>query len=164
VKRTRSWCWLIFGVIAIFCALLFAFQRSDLERVAGTSARGTERTAAEGGGTIENPTTMAEPELWAALAGKPIGREAIQARTQMWDAGQRSRRLGMIAYGSVRALAPGGEMDSGYERSAWRWRRSARLRLTSGRRKGSTLARLRDRRHRRSESIGGRWRRSNSAV
>ena len=91
---------------------------------------------------------MAEPELWAALAVKPIGREAIQARTQIWDAGRRSLRLGMIVtllifltvppiylfesfvplliggpliaiaavYGSVRALAPGGEMDSGYEK------------------------------------------------
>jgi hypothetical protein len=139
---------LIFGVIALFCVLLFALQRSDLERVAGTSAHGTDRAAAEGGRAIENPTTMAEPELWAALAVKPIGREAIQARTQMWDAGRRSLRLGMIVtllifltvppiyllesflplliggpliviaavYGSVRALAPGGEMDSGYEK------------------------------------------------
>jgi hypothetical protein len=139
---------LIFGVIAIFCVLLFAFQRSDLERVAGKSAGGTERAVAEGGRAIENPTTMEEPELWAALAVKPIGREAIEARTQMWDAGRRSLRLGMIVtllifltvppiylfesfvplliggpliaiaavYGSVRALAPGGEMDSGYEK------------------------------------------------
>jgi hypothetical protein len=140
---------LIFGVIAIFCVLLFAFQRSDLERVAGTSARGSERAVAEGGRAIENPTTMEEPELWAALAVKPIGREAIEARTQMWDAGRRSLRLGMIVtplifltvppiyllesfvplliggpliaiaavYGSVRALAPRGEMDSGYEKA-----------------------------------------------
>ncbi len=139
---------LIFGTIAIFCVLLFAFQRSDLERTAGTSARGTERAAAEGGRQIENPTTMEEPALWAALAVKPIGREAIQARTQMWDAGRRSLRLGMIVtllifltvppiylfesfvplliggpliaiaalYGSFRALAPGGEMDTGYEK------------------------------------------------
>ena len=139
---------LIFGVIAVFCVILFALQRSDLERVAGTSARGTERAAAEGGRAIENPTTMEEPELWAALAVKPIDAEAIRARSQMWDAGRRSLRLAMIVtllifltvppiylfesfvplliggpliaiaavYGSVRALAPGGELDSGYEK------------------------------------------------
>lgn len=141
---------LIFGVLAVFMIVLFALQRSDMERVASGSARGTERAAAEGGRAIENPTTMEEPELWAALAVKPIGREAIQARGQMWDAGRRSLRLGMIVtllifltvppiyilesfvplliggpliviaalYGSVRALAPGGEMDSGYEKVA----------------------------------------------
>jgi len=139
---------LIFGVLAVFVVVLFALQRSDMERVAGDSARGTDRAVAEGGREIENPTTMEEPELWAALAVKPIGREAIQARSQAWDAGRRSLRLGMIVtllifltvppiyilesfvplliggpliaiaaiYGSVRALAPGGEVDSGYEK------------------------------------------------
>jgi len=139
---------LSFGVLAIFCAALFALQRSDLERVAETGARGSERAVAEASGTIENPTTMAEPELWAALAVESIGPEAIEARTQMWDSGRRSIRLGMIVtllifltvppiylfesfvplliggpliaiaalYGSFRALAPGGELDSGYDK------------------------------------------------
>ena len=139
---------LIFGVLALFFVILFALQRSDMERVASGSAHGTERAVAEGGRAIENPTTMEEPQLWAALAVRPIGREAIKARSQMWDAGRRSLRLGMIVtllifltvppiyilesfvplliggpliviaalYGSVRALAPGGEMDSGYEK------------------------------------------------
>ncbi|HWI97039.1 MAG TPA: hypothetical protein VNS60_13320, partial [Solirubrobacterales bacterium] len=94
------------------------------------------------------PTTMGEQQLWAALAIKPIGSEAIKARAQMWDAGRRSLRLGMIVtllifltvpslylfesflplliggpliviaalYGSFRALAPGGEMDSAYDK------------------------------------------------
>ncbi len=138
---------LIFGVLAVFMVILFTLQRSDMERVAGTSARGTERAAAEGGRAIENPTTMEEPELWAALAVKPIDNEAIRARSQAWDAGRRSLRLGMIVtllifltvpsiylfesfvplliggpliaiaavFGSIRALAPGGEMDKGYE-------------------------------------------------
>jgi hypothetical protein len=140
---------LVFGVLAVFMVILFALQRSDMERVAGRSASGTERAVAEGGREIENPTTMEEPALWAGLAVKPIDREAIRARSQMWDAGRRSLRLGMIVtllifltvppiyilesfvplliggpliviaalYGSVRALAPGGEMDSGYEKA-----------------------------------------------
>lgn len=138
---------LIFGVLAVFMIILFALQRSDMERVAGTSVKGTERAVAEGGRTIENPTTMEEPQLWAALAVKPIDAEAVRARSQGWDAGRRSLRLGMIVtllifltvpsiylfesfvpliiggplialaaiFGSIRALAPGGELDKGYE-------------------------------------------------
>ena len=49
---------------------------------------------AEGGGKVENPTTMGEQQLWAALAIKPIDNEAIKARASMWDAGRRSLRLG----------------------------------------------------------------------
>ncbi len=139
---------LIFGVLAVFMIVLFALQRADMERVATGNVRDTERAAAEGGREIENPTTMEEPQLWAALAVKPIDGEAIKARSQIWDAGRRSLRLGMIVtalifltvpsiylfesfvplliggpliaiaavYGSIRALAPGGEMDSGYEK------------------------------------------------
>jgi hypothetical protein len=139
---------LIFGVLAVFFIVLFALQRSDMERVATGNVRGTERAVAEGGRAIENPTTMSEPELWAALAVKPIDDEAVRARSQMWDSGRRSLRLGMIVtllifltvpsiylfesfvplliggpliaiaaiFGSVRALMPGGELDSGYER------------------------------------------------
>jgi len=139
---------LIFGVLAVFMVVLFALQRSDLNRVAGGDAEAVQRAVAEGGGKIENPTTMPEQQLWAALAIEPIGREAIEARSQMWDAGRRSQGLAMVVtllifltvpsiyllesfvplliggpliaiaaiYGSVRALAPGGEMDEGYEK------------------------------------------------
>jgi hypothetical protein len=138
---------LIFAVLAVFIVGLFALQRSDMERTAGGDARAVERAVAEGGGEIENPATMEEQQLWAALAVRPIDHEAIRARSQAWDAGRRSLRLGMIVtllifltvppiyilesfvplliggpliaiaavYGSIRALAPGGEMDRGYE-------------------------------------------------
>jgi hypothetical protein len=139
---------LIFGVLAVFMVILFALQRSDMEKAAGGDAKAVARAVAEGGGKIENPTTMEEQQLWAALAVKPIDKEAIEARGSMWDAGRRSLRLGMIVtllifltvpsiylfesflplliggpliviaalYGSIRALAPGGEMESGYEK------------------------------------------------
>jgi hypothetical protein len=139
---------LIFGVLAVFVVVLFVLQRSDLERVAGGDAKAVQRAVAEGGGEIENPTTMEEQRLWAALAIRPIDNEAIKARSQMWDAGRRSLRLGMIVtllifltvpsiylfesflplliggpliviaalYGSIRALAPGGEMDGAYDK------------------------------------------------
>src|ERR1700709_1194348 len=87
---------LIFGVIAVFVVILFVLQRSDLERAAGGDAKAGQPAAAEGGGTVETPTTMGEQQLWAALAIKPIDNEAIKARSQMWDAGRRSLRLRMI--------------------------------------------------------------------
>jgi hypothetical protein len=139
---------LIFGVIAVFVVILFVLQRSDLERVAGGDAKAVQRAVAEGGGKIENPAAMEEQALWAALAIKPIGNEAIRARGSMWDAGRRSQKLGWVVmllifltvpsiylfesfvplliggpliaiaaiYGSIRALAPGGEMDSAYDK------------------------------------------------
>jgi hypothetical protein len=139
---------LIFGVIAVFVAILFVLQRSDLERVAGSDAKAVARAVAEGGGKIENPTTMAEQQLWAALAVKPIDNAAIKARGSILDSSRRSQRLGWVVmllifltvpsiylfesfvplliggpliviaalYGSFRALVPGGEMDSGYEK------------------------------------------------
>jgi hypothetical protein len=87
---------LIFGVLAVFLVILFVLQRSDLERAARGNVKATTRAAAEGGRTIENPTTMSEPELWAALAIGPIDEEAIRARSQMWDAGRRSQRLVIV--------------------------------------------------------------------
>lgn len=139
---------LIFGILAVFFVVLFILQRGDLKRVAGGDAKAVQQAVAEGGGKIEDPTTMGEQQLWAALAVRPIDNEAIKARAQMWDAGRRNLRLGMIVtllifltvpsiylfesflplliggplivlaalYGGVRALAPGGEMDSAYDK------------------------------------------------
>jgi hypothetical protein len=139
---------LVFGVIAVFVVILFVLQRSDLERVAGGDAKAVQRAVAEGGGEIENPTTMEEQQLWAALAVRPIDSEAIRARGSIWDSSRRSQKLGWVVmalifltvpsiylfesfvplliggpliaiaavYGSVRALAPGGEMDQSYEK------------------------------------------------
>lgn len=137
---------LIFGVLAVFFVVLFALQRSDLDRVSGADARGSSRAAAEGGRSIDNPMTMEEPELWAAMAVGPIDAEAVRARAAMWEAGRRSQRLGMVivllifltvppiyllerfvplliggpliviaaVWGGIRAVMPGGELDSGY--------------------------------------------------
>ncbi len=140
---------LIFGVIAIFVVILFVLQRSDLNKVAGGDAKAVQRAVAEGGGKVENPTTMEEQQLWAALAVKPIDDAAIKARGSMWESSRRSQKLGWVVmllifltvppiyllesfvplliggpliaiaaiYGSVRALAPGGEMDQSYEKA-----------------------------------------------
>jgi hypothetical protein len=87
---------LIFVILAVFFVILFALQRADLDRISGADARGSTRAAAEGGRTIDNPTTMAEPKLWAAMAVAPIDAEAVKARGEMWEAGRRSQSLAMI--------------------------------------------------------------------
>jgi hypothetical protein len=89
---------LIFGVLAVFVVVLLILQRSDLERVADADARGASRGAAEGGRTVDNPTTMEEPALWAAMAVAPIDREAVRARSQMWEASRRSQRLAAVVF------------------------------------------------------------------
>jgi hypothetical protein len=97
---------LIFGVLAVFVAILVVLQRRDLERVAGADARGTSRGAAEGGRTIDDPTTMDEPDLWAAMTVAPIDRDAIRARSQMWEASRRSQRLGVVVFALIFLTVP----------------------------------------------------------
>ena len=47
-------------------------------------------------GQGENPTTMAEPDLWAAPAIAPIDADPVRARDEVWDAGRRSIHLGTL--------------------------------------------------------------------
>jgi hypothetical protein len=96
---------LIFGVIAVFVVILFVLQRSDLERVAGGDAKAVQRAVAEGG-KIENPTTMEEQQLWAALAIKPIDNEAVEVRGSMWDSSRRSQKLGWVVMALIFLTAP----------------------------------------------------------
>jgi hypothetical protein len=97
---------LIFGVIAIFCFILFALQRSDLTRAAGGDATATGRAAAAGGRQVDNPTTLAEPELWAALAIAPIDADAIHARDEAWDVSRRSQGLAMVVTALIFLTVP----------------------------------------------------------
>jgi hypothetical protein len=87
---------LIFGVVGVFLIILFALQRADLNRVSGADGRGTARGAVEGGRQIDNPTTMSDPDLWAAMAVKPIDSDAVKARAAGWETGRRSQNLAML--------------------------------------------------------------------
>ncbi|MGC1852558.1 MAG: hypothetical protein WA687_08995 [Solirubrobacterales bacterium] len=87
---------LIFGVVALFVVVLFALQRADLNRVSGSDARDSSHAAAEGGRKLENPTTLDDADLWAAMAVKPIDSEAVKARAAGWEAGRRSQNLAML--------------------------------------------------------------------
>jgi len=87
---------LIFGVLAIFCVGLFTLQRADLNRASGTDAQQTSRAAAEGGRQVEDPTALAEPELWAALAIAPVDADAVRARDEAWGVARSSQNLGIV--------------------------------------------------------------------
>jgi hypothetical protein len=83
---------LIFGVVGLFLIGLFFFQSRDLRSAEGISRRATESGPRE----VDDPTEMSEPDLWAAMALKPIDSEAAKARGEMWGAARRSMRLGMV--------------------------------------------------------------------
>jgi hypothetical protein len=134
---------LIFGVLALFFAVLLFLQRSDMTR----AAAGDVRAFSKGPQQVDDPTKLGDGELWAALAVKPIDDDAIKARKELWGAGFRSLKLGAVIgvlifltvpsvylfntfvplligvpliviaalYGSWRAIGPGGEVDSAYE-------------------------------------------------
>lgn len=87
---------LIFGVVGLFCVILFTLQRADLNRVSGRDAAASSRAAAEGGHQVEDPTTLAEPDLWAALATEPIDADAVRARDQMWGVARSSQNLAIV--------------------------------------------------------------------
>lgn len=87
---------LIFGVVAIFMVGLFALQRADLGRAAGSDAAQSSRGAAEGGRAVANPTTLPEPELWAAMAIAAIDADAVRAREEMWGVARSSVNLGIV--------------------------------------------------------------------
>lgn len=87
---------LIFGVVALFCVGLFALQRADLNRASGSDAAQSSRGAAEAGREVEDPTALSEPELWAALATRPIEADAVRARDEMWGLARSSQNLGIV--------------------------------------------------------------------
>ena len=82
---------LIFGIVGAFLILMFFFQSRDLARV----ERG-EVKAAVPQREIANPATMDEPTLWASMAVKPIDKDALRARKDVWGAARGSMRLGML--------------------------------------------------------------------
>lgn len=83
---------LIFGAIALFVLLLFALQARDVDRAEAASVPGAPRPEA-----IGDPTTLSEPQLWAALAVAPITPEAVAARAQAaWGTVRTSMRLGWL--------------------------------------------------------------------
>jgi hypothetical protein len=82
---------LIFAIVGTYLILLFFFQSRDL-----SAAERGEANAAVPQAEIENPATMDEPALWASMAVKPIDRDALRARKDIWGAARGSLRLGMV--------------------------------------------------------------------
>jgi hypothetical protein len=93
---------LIFGVIAVFVVGLLLFQRRDLDRAAAGDVRG----GSSGSQEIDDPTKLGDGELWAALAVKPIDRDAIKAREAMWGAARRGLKLGALIFALIFIAVP----------------------------------------------------------
>jgi hypothetical protein len=83
---------LIFALIAAYLVVLFTLQRGDVAAASGAG----ERASVQGPREIENPTTMDDAELWAAMAVKPIDAEAARARSAGFGAASRSVNLAIL--------------------------------------------------------------------
>ena len=79
---------IIFALVGGFVFLLLIVQGIELR-----SASSVRTTALMAPGTpIENPMTISQVDLWAALAIKPIGDEHARAHEEVWGTVRSSRR------------------------------------------------------------------------
>lgn len=83
---------LIFLILGVYLVLLFFLQLRDVSKAEGRDLRALEVAPAD----IENPATLDEARLWAALAVRPIDDDAIRARKQTWGTTRASIHLGML--------------------------------------------------------------------
>ena len=83
---------LVFAVVAAFVLILFVLQARDLDAAEGRSAR----EAPQAPGEVDDPTKLSEPDLWAALATRPIDDDALRARREVWAPARSSMRLGWL--------------------------------------------------------------------
>ena len=93
---------LIFGIIGTFIVLMFMFQLLDLRRAEAADVGIDAIDPHE----IENPATMEEPELFAAMAVKPIDSDAVRARREMWGTVRGSIHTGMLISGLIFLSVP----------------------------------------------------------
>jgi hypothetical protein len=89
---------LIFGVLGVFIIGLLFIQSRDLSKVSGDDQRAAARGEASGPRDVDDPTKMADAELWTALAVHPIDRDAANARAQMWGSARNSFRLSIVVF------------------------------------------------------------------
>jgi hypothetical protein len=81
---------LIFAILGVFMVLLFWFQTRDLSAAEAADAAGRVPDR------IDNPATLDEAVLYAAMAIGPIDADAVRARKQVWSTARSSIRLGML--------------------------------------------------------------------
>src|SRR4051794_38179207 len=93
---------LIFGILGVYLVLLFFLQLRDVSNAEGADARALERAPAQ----IENPATLDEATLWAAMAVRPIDTDAVRARKQAWGTTRASIHLGMLVCALIFLTVP----------------------------------------------------------
>ena len=92
----------IFAILGGFCLILFLLQARDLNAAAAVP------TAAEDevGRPLANPMTVSEPELWAALAIRPIDADAAKARSEGWEIARSSMGAARIVTAMIFVCVP----------------------------------------------------------
>jgi hypothetical protein len=92
----------IFAVIGGFCVVLFILQGRDL----AAASRVPTAAESEVGRPLANPMTATEPEIWAALAIRPIDEDAARARSEGWELARESLGAGRIVTAMIFVCVP----------------------------------------------------------
>lgn len=91
---------LVFAIIGGYVVLLALLQNLDLSRA--------ERATVpdEVPEVIDNPATLEEPVLWAAMAVEPIDEDAVRARHQVWGTTRASMQGAWLVTGLIMLTVP----------------------------------------------------------
>jgi hypothetical protein len=82
---------LIFGIIGLYIVVLFLLQTRDLSK-----AEAADSSSAPPPSDIDNPATLDEGQLFAALAIRPIDADAVRARKAIWGSTRASIHTAML--------------------------------------------------------------------
>src|SRR5262249_43794267 len=79
----------IFGILGVFLVIFFVVKVREIAALKAADLRGTadaaERASSRAHAATSDPTALADPELYAAMATTPIDAAAVRAREKMWD-------------------------------------------------------------------------------
>ena len=92
----------IFAILGGFFLILFLLQARDLNAAAAVPTVPED----EVGRPLANPMTASEPELWAALAIRPIDKDAAQARSEGWEIARSSMGAARIVTAMIFVCVP----------------------------------------------------------
>ena len=93
---------IVFGIVGAFLVLLFAFQMRDLAGAEAADGRAGSLAPER----IDNPATLDEAKLWAAMAVRPVDADAVRARRAIWATTRQSIQTAMLVCALIFLIVP----------------------------------------------------------
>jgi hypothetical protein len=93
---------IVFAIVGGFLVLLFLLQMRDLSDAEAADARAGALVPAE----VQNPALLDEATLWAAMAVRPVDRDAVRARREIWASTRRSIHTAMVVCALIFLIVP----------------------------------------------------------